>query len=147
MSKTNFISLPFKIDGSQTGGFKIVDGIAKFSAAGIVIEFEAKIFGIMKTGVKEVRVPLLEIETVEVRKKFFRHTLEIWLNNFKTLNEIPNKNGRIVLQISKDDRERAVEVKRLLEKTRLEQEGIEFIKSPLSRLFGEDEETKELKDE
>lgn len=143
MQKSNFISLPFKIDGSQTGGFKTVDGIAKFSAAGIVIEFEAKIFGIMRTGVKEVRVPVAEIETVEVRRKFFRHTLEIWLNNFKTLNEIPNKNGRIVLQISKDDRPRADQIKRLLEKTRLEQDAIEFLKSPVSRLFG-DEDTKEL---
>jgi len=146
MQKSNFISLPFKIDGSQTGGFKTVDGIAKFSAAGIVLEFEAKIFGIMKTGVKEVRVPLAEIETVEVRKKFFRHTLEIWLNNFKTLNEIPNKDGRIVLQIAKDDRARADQIKRLLEKTRLELETIEFLKSPVSRLFGEDDETKELKE-
>lgn len=143
MSRPNFISLPFKIDGSQTGGFKTVDGIAKFSAAGIVLEFEAKIFGIMKTGVKEVRVPLAEIETVEVRKKFFRHTLEIWLNNFKTLNEIPNKDGRIVLQIAKDDRARADQIKRLLEKTRLEQDTIEFLKSPVSRLFGEDEGAKE----
>lgn len=147
MQKTNFISLPFKIDGSQTGGFKTVDGIAKFSAAGIVLEFEAKIFGIMKTGIKEVRVPLIEIETVEVRKKFFRHTLEIWLNNFKTLNEIPNKDGRIRLQIAKDDRGRAEQIKRLLEKTRLEQDTIEFLKSPVSRLFGEDENASELKDE
>ena len=146
MQKSNFISLPFKIDGSQTGGFKTVDGIAKFSAAGIVLEFEAKIFGIMRTGVKEVRVPLAEIETVEIRKKFFRHTLEIWLNNFKTLNEIPNKDGRIVLQIAKDDRARADQIKRLLEKTRLELETIEFLKSPVSRLFGEDDETKELKE-
>lgn len=145
MQKTNFISLPFKIDGSQTGGFKTVDGIAKFSAAGIVLEFEAKIFGIMKTGVKEVRVPLAEIETVEVRKKFFKVTLEIWLNNFKTLNEIPNKDGRIRLQIAKDDRARAEQIKRLLEKTRLEQDTIEFLKSPVSRLFGEDENTQELK--
>jgi len=145
MSRTNFISLPFKINGSQTGGFKTVDGIAKFSAAGIVLEFEAKIFGIMKTGVKEVRVPLLEIETVEIRRKFFRHTLEIWLNNFKTLNEIPNKDGRIVLQIAKDDRARADQIKKLLEKTRLEQDTIEFLKSPVSRLFGEDEDLKEIK--
>jgi hypothetical protein len=93
----------------------------------------------MKTGVKEVRVPLKEIETVKIKKRFFKFTLEIWLNNFKTLSEIPNKDGRIVLQITKDDHERAEEATRLLEKTRIEQENLEFINSPVSRLFGEDE--------
>ena len=146
MANKGFISIPFKIEGAH-GGFSVVSGMAKISRAGIVLEFEAKIFGMMKTGVKEVRVPLSEIETIEVRRKFFRHSLEIWLDNFKTLNEIPNKDGRIVLQIAKDDRPRADEAVRLLEKTRLERDASEFIKSPVSRLFGEDEETKELKEE
>ncbi len=134
----NFITIPFKIEGAH-GGFSIVNGMAKISRAGIVLEFEAKIFGMMKTGVKEVRVPLKEIETVKIKKRFFKFTLEIWLNNFKTLSEIPNKDGRIVLQITKDDHERAEEAMRLLEKTRIEQENLEFINSPVSRLFGEDE--------
>ena len=140
----NFISIPFKIEGAH-GGFSVVSGMAKVSRAGIVLEFEAKIFGMMKTGIKEVRVAVAEIETVEVKRKFFRHTLEIWLNNFKTLSEIPTKDGRIVLQISKTDRTRAHEAGKLLEKTRLEQDALEFIKSPVRRLFDEDE-TKELND-
>lgn len=142
---SNFISIPFKIEGAH-GGFSVVSGMAKISRAGIVLEFEAKIFGMMKTGIKEVRISLNEIETVEIKKRFFKHTLEIRLNNFKTLSEIPTKDGRIVMQISKDDRTRAHEAQKLLEKTRLEQDAIEFIKSPVSRLFGEDEETKELKE-
>ncbi|MDQ3322231.1 MAG: hypothetical protein M3525_07355 [Acidobacteriota bacterium] len=147
MSNTGFISIPFKIDGSQTGGFKAVDGLAKISRAGIVLEFEAKIFGIMRTGVKEVRVPVKEIEAVKIKKRFFKLTLEIWLNNFKTLSEIPNKDGRIVLQIQKDDRERAEKSAQLLEKLLLEQEAMDFIESPVSRLFGDEDEAKKLKNE
>ncbi len=144
MIEKGFISIPFKIEGAH-GGFSVVNGMAKISRAGVVLEFEAKIFGMMKTGIKEVRVALAEIETVEVSRKFFRHRLEIRLNNFKTISEIPNKDGRIVLQISKADRERAEKAARLLEKTRLEQDAIEFIKSPVSRIFGDEDETKELK--
>lgn len=141
--KPNYISISFKIDGSQTGGFKTVDGMAKVSSAGIVVEFEAKIFGLMKTGIKEVRIPLSEIEEIRVGKKFFKHTLEIWLNNFKTLSEIPNRDGRIILQISKADRPRAEQAARILETARSETAALEILKSPVSRLFDEPEETPE----
>jgi hypothetical protein len=147
MSRVNFISISFKIDGSQTGGFKTVDGMAKISRAGVVIEFEAKIFGIMKTGIKEIRIPLAEIEEVRVNKKFFKHTLEIWLNNFRTLSEIPNKDGRIILQISKADRSRAEQAAQILQTARSETDALEILNSPVSRLFGDDEETKEFNDE
>jgi len=144
MSRTNFISIAFKIDGSQTGGFKTVDGMAKISRAGVVVEFEAKIFGIMRTGIKEVRIPLAEIEEVRVGRKFFRHTLEIWLNNFRTLSEIPNKTGRIILQISKADRPRAEQAARILQTARNESDALEILQTPVSRLFDETEETEEI---
>ncbi len=147
MSRANYISIAFKIDGSQTGGFKTVDGMAKISRAGVVVEFEAKIFGIMKTGIKEVRIPLKEIEEVRVGRKFFRHSLEIWLNNFRTLSEIPNKDGRIILQISKEDRPRAEQAARVLQTARSETDALEFLRTPVIRLFGDDEETKETENE
>lgn len=147
MSKPHYISISFKIDGSQTGGFKTVDGMAKISRAGVVIEFEAKIFGIMKTGIKEVRIPLNEIEEVRVVKKFFKHTFEIWLNNFRTLSEIPNKDGRVILQISKDDRPRAEQAARILQTARSETDAMEILQTPVSRLFGDDEETGKLSNE
>lgn len=139
MTKPHFISISFKIDGAQTGGFKTVDGMAKISPAGIIIEFEAKIFGIMKTGIKEVKIPLVEIEEVRVVKRFFRHTLEIWLNNFRTLSEIPNRDGRIILQISKADRPRAEQAARVLDTARSESDAMEILNSPVSRLFGDEE--------
>ena len=140
MSRTNYISISFKIDGSQTGGFKTVNGMVKVSRAGIVVEFEAKIFGLMRTGIKEVRIPLGEIEEARVGRKFFKHTLEIWLNNFKTLSEIPNRDGRIVLQISKDDRPRAEEAARVLRTALSEKDALEILQTPVSRLFSETEE-------
>lgn len=143
MLKTHYISIGFKIDGAQTGGFKTVDGMAKISPAGIVVEFEAKIFGIMKTGIKEVRIPLHEIEQVRVNRKFFRHTLEIWLNNFRTLSEIPNRDGRVILQISKADRPRAEQAARVLDAARSESDALEILQTPVSRLFdGSEDESR-----
>ena len=147
MSRPNYISLSFKIDGSQTGGFKTVDGMAKISRAGVVVEFEGKIFGIMKTGIKEVRIPLAEIEEVRVGRKFFKHTFEIWLNNFRTLSEIPNKDGRVILQISKADRPRAEQAARVLQTARSETDALEILQTPVSRLFGDDDEIKETENE
>ena len=142
MSNLGFISIPFKIEGAH-GGFSVVNGMAKVSRAGIVLEFEAKIFGMMKTGVKEVRVPLGEIEDLKIKKRFFKFTLEIWLNNFKTVSEIPNKDGRIILQITRDDRLRAEQAVKVLHSARVEKDALEILQTPVGRLFGEDEEAED----
>lgn len=138
--QANFITIPFKIEGAH-GGFAVVNGMAKISRAGIILEFEAKIFGMMKTGVKEVRIPVGEVEEIKLKKRFFRFTLEIRLNNFKTISEVPNKDGRIVLQITKDDRARAEQSIKILQTARAEREALEILQTPVSRLFGGDEET------
>jgi hypothetical protein len=142
MSLTSFITISFKIEGAH-GGFSVVNGMAKISRAGIVMEFEAKIFGMMKTGIKEVRVALKEIEDARLKKRFFKSTFEIWLNNFKTLSEIPNKDGRIILQISKDDRPRVEEAIRILYSAKSESAALEILQTPVSRLFDETDDAPE----
>ena len=142
MTMARFITISFKIEGAH-GGFSVVGGMAKISRAGIVLEFEAKIFGIMKTGIKEVRVHLKEIEEAKLKKRLFKSTLEIRLNNFKTISEIPNKDGRIILQISKDDRPRAEEAIKILQSAKSETDALEILQTPVSRLFDETEEVPE----
>ena len=139
MPQARFITIPFKIEGAH-GGFAVVNGMAKISRAGVVLEFEAKIFGMMKTGIKEVRIALKEVEETKLKKRLFKSTLEIWLNNFKTLSEIPTKDGRIILQISKDDRPRAEEAIRILHGAKSESDALEILRTPVSRLFDETEE-------
>ena len=143
MSNSGFISIPFKIEGAH-GGFSIVNGMGKVSRSGVVLEFEAKIFGMMKTGVKEVRVPLAEIEDLKIKKRFFKFTLEIWLNNFKTVSEIPNKDGRVILQIARDDRPRAEQAVKVLHSARVEKDALDILQTPIGRLFGDDEETEDF---
>lgn len=142
-----FISVPFKISDAHYG-LAPVDGMAKFSAAGIVLEFEAKILGLMKTGVKEVRIPLAEVLDIKVKsgafntkiEKLFGAKIELRLNNFTTLSEIPNKDGKIILKILRADRELAEKAVKVIEDS--QNKSLLDGESPVSLIYEDD--TKEL---
>lgn len=142
----NFISVPFKTES----GLSQIEGIGKFSAAGIVLEFESKLFGIISNGVKENRIALDDILDVSFRKGFMKRgaKIVIRLKSYAQLSEMPNKDGKITLKIPRDDYERASEAVEKLNKNLIEQrENLPPTHTPVSRLFDESEdETKELKD-
>jgi hypothetical protein len=137
----NFTSVPFKTEGAH--GLTTVDGIAKFSSAGIVLEFETKIIGLVKTGVKEVRLPVGEILDVKFRKGFMKRfvKIEIRMTTFTKLSEVPNENGRITLKLIHDDFERGREAVLRLQKEIGEYKELELpVHTPVSRLFDENED-------
>lgn len=142
--KAAFTSVPFKTES----GLSQIDGMAKFSPAGVVLEFESKLFGIIKDGVKEARIAMDDILDVKFRKGFFKigAKIEIRLKDFTQLSKLPNKNGKITLKIKKDDFERAKEAVAKLQKDLTEQlDSLPPTHTPVSRLFDESEdETKEL---
>lgn len=138
-----FTTIPFKTQSPQ--GFKEIEGIAKFSTAGIVLEFEAKILGLIKTGVKEVRLPLAEILDIKFKKGFLKFSakIEIRLKSFAKLNELPSKDGKISLKIPRDDFERASETVKTLQKHLAEYtQSLPPPQISVSDLF--EDETKEL---
>jgi len=142
MLNTGFISVPFKIDDN----FSQIAGVGKFSSAGIVLEYEGKIFGIIKSGVKESRIALNEIFDIKFRKGVFKRgaRIEIRLKSFTKLSEMPNKDGKITLKINRDDHARAEEAVANLQRdlSSFQASLPDSTSSPVSRLF-EDEETKE----
>lgn len=142
----SFTSVPFKIDDN----FSQVSGVGKFSAAGIVLEYEGKLFGIIKSGVKESRIALEDILDVKFRKGVFKRgaRIEIRLRSFAKLNEVPNKDGKITLKLERDDFERGEAAVLKLQKDLSEhQQSLPPTRTPVSRLFdGDDEETEELKE-
>jgi hypothetical protein len=113
---TGFISIPFKTEAMS--GISQVEGIGKFSPAGVVLEFEAKILGLVKTGVKEARLPLTDILDVKFKKGFFKlgAKIEIRLKSFTKLNELPYENGKIKLKIRREDHQRAEEAVKTLQR-------------------------------
>ncbi|MDQ3179648.1 MAG: hypothetical protein M3Q33_03915 [Acidobacteriota bacterium] len=139
MSNVKFISVPFKTES----GLSQIDGIGKFSSAGIVLEFESKLFGIIKNGVKESRIALDEILDVRLRKGFFKFAakIEIRLKSFSQLSELPNKDGKVTLKLKRDDFERAeqavVQLQKILTAHR---EFLPPAHTPVSRLFDNDDD-------
>ena len=110
----NFTSVPFKTES----GMSSVNGVAKFSAAGIVLEFESKLFGLISTGVKEARLPIGDLHDVRFKKGVMKRgaKIEIRLDSFAKLTEVPNRDGKIVLKLFPDDFERARDAVARLEK-------------------------------
>jgi len=102
-----FTSVPFKTESAH--GLSQINGVAKFSPAGIVLEFESKILGILPAGVKEVRIPIGELLDVKFRKGFFKRgaKIEIRTKTFSVLAALPNKDGKVTLKLTRDDFERA----------------------------------------
>jgi hypothetical protein len=137
-----FTSVPFKAES----GLKQVNGVAKFSAAGVVLEFESKLFGIIGGGVKEARLPLGEILDVKFRKGVFRRgaRIEIRLRSFSRLAELPNTEGKLVLKLIADDFERAQDAVAKLEKDLIEHvESLPPPHTPIGELLAEQDDDDE----
>jgi hypothetical protein len=105
--KQGYSSVPFKAES----GIKEYHGVAKFSPAGIIFEFESKYFGLVGEQIKEVRVTLDEILDLKFRKGIFKFfaQIQIRLKNFTKLSELPNESGKIKLKIKREDFELARE--------------------------------------
>lgn len=142
--QTGFISVPFKAES----GLSQIDGMGKFSSAGIVLEFESKLFGLIKNGVQEARIPVADILDIKFRKGFVKvgAKIEIRLKSFTQLSELPNKDGKLSLKIRRDDFDRAREAVERIQKTQAEEHAsLPPTHTPVSRLFEESEdETKQL---
>lgn len=134
-----FISVPFKIDDN----FSQIAGIGKFSTAGIVLEYEGKIFGIIKSGVKESKISVDDILDIKFKKGILKRSakIEIRTKTFSKLAEAPNREGKITLKIERDDIERAEEAVAKLQKDLTEfQENLPPTHTPVSRLFDDSED-------
>ncbi|MGI8640234.1 MAG: hypothetical protein ACR2MG_09760 [Pyrinomonadaceae bacterium] len=108
-----------------------------------MLEFESKLFGIIKNGIKESRIALDEILDLKFRKGFLKRgaKIEIRLKSFTQLSELPSNDGKITLKIKPDDFERAAQAVAKLQKDLSEQrESLPPKHTPVSRLFDESED-------
>ena len=142
-----FISVPFKTESAH--GLSQINGVAKFSPAGVVLEFESKLFGVIPGGVKEVRIPIGELLDVKFRKGLFRYgaKIELRTKTFATLAALPNNNGKVTLKLVRDDFDRG---QRAVEQMQKDMTGyadeLPLARTPVSELFEDEteEETKSL---
>ncbi|MEP7147909.1 MAG: hypothetical protein ABI857_03410 [Acidobacteriota bacterium] len=134
-----FTSIPFKTESAH--GLTQVNGVAKFSGAGVVLEFESKLFGLIGGGVKEVRLAKDEILDVKFRKGFFKRgaKIEIRTNTFTKLAELPNSDGKLTLKLTRDDFDRGqAAVEQLQKDLTAFAESLPPPRTPVSDLFEEE---------
>ena len=146
MMQYSFTSVPFKTESAH--GLTSVNGVAKFSSAGVVLEFESKLFGLISNGVKEARLATDEILDVKFKKGVLKRgaKIEIRAKSLMKLNEFPNSDGKLTLKIQADDFERARDAVAKLQKD-MTNEAASQPPHPtsVSSLFDESEdETKKL---
>lgn len=145
-----FTSVPFKTESAH--GLTQVNGVAKFSSAGIVLEFESKLFGIIGGGVKEVRLAKDDILDIKFRKGFFKRSakIEVRTKTFTKLAEVPNSDGKLTLNLVRDDIDRGQAAVEQLQKDLAEHaSSLPPPRTPVSDLFVEEieDETVQLKKE
>lgn len=141
----NFTTVPFKSESAH--GLSSVNGVAKFSPAGIVLEFESKWFGLVGSGVKEVRLPIGEILDIKFRKGVFKRGAKIIIRTktFATLAELPNQDGKLTLKLERDDFERGESAVAQLQKDLAGYTAeLPPPHSPVSSLFNEESEDETL---
>ena len=99
----NFTSIPFKTDKHQ--GLAEVNGFAKLSSAGIVLEFETKALGLVSLGVEEGRIAIADILDIKFKKGVFKRSakIEIRTKSLAALAGLPNDDGKLVLKLKRED--------------------------------------------
>ena len=142
-----FTTVPFKTESEH--GLTQVNGVAKFSGAGVVLEFESKLFGLIGGGVKEVRLPIGEILDVNFRKGLFKRgaKIVIRMNSFTKLAEVPNQDGKLTLKLVREDFDRGQSAVEQLQKDLSQHaESLPPPHTPIGELFTDEseDETKKL---
>src|SRR5262249_16315674 len=143
----SFSSIPFKTDD----GWWHAHGIAKFSSAGVILEYETKFLGLVGAGVKEARISLADLLDIKFRKGILKSNakIEIRTKTFSSLAALPNKDGKLSLKINRDDYQSAADAVAKLQKDMAEYTAsLPPTHTPVSVLFDESEdETEELKNQ
>lgn len=100
-------SLPFSF-ANVYEGFAKAQGILRVDENALTLEFEIKdnLFGVLKSGIKEVIIPIQYIESVTLNKSWLRTALIVRVQSLKILSHIPKHNqGQLWLYISWKDRD------------------------------------------
>jgi hypothetical protein len=100
-------SVPFTIPNVYQG-FAETRGVARLEGDDLVLEFQTKdsVFGVLKSVIKRVKLPLSEIASIEFQKKYFSSWLSVRMRGVNIAQDVPNDGqGGISLQIARKHRQ------------------------------------------
>ncbi|MFQ5629406.1 MAG: hypothetical protein ACE5I1_11645 [bacterium] len=101
-------SVPFKVDEFE--GFLETEGMLRIEEDALVMEFRKKegIFGVPVSGLKEIRIPISELNAVTFKKKMVGSKLIVKGHKMSTFADLPgSQHAEVVLSIARKDRETA----------------------------------------
>ena len=106
------ISIPFTLPDVYQG---LAEGHGRLSADehGLILEYriEDAVFGVVKSGVRVIRLGFDEIDDVEFVDRWYRRRLIIQLHSMRAIADFPaSKSGRIILKIKNPSRQRTREL-------------------------------------
>jgi hypothetical protein len=99
-------SLRFEI-ANVYGGLATARGVARAAPDALVLEFEMKdaFVGMLKTAVREVRIPLEQLSLLDLRKGWFTTRVVVGTHTVAALHSLPgSESGRLELQVARADR-------------------------------------------
>jgi hypothetical protein len=109
---TGETSVPFSIPQAY-GGFAECHGVVRCDAEGLRLEFESKdgFLGVLKTPIRDLRIPLTDLQRIEFKPGWFSATLELQSRSLRTWEGVPGAEGSsLALDIARRDREAAAEL-------------------------------------
>lgn len=127
------------------GGFADTRGIAEVSETGTSLEFEVEdgLFGVFRSGAKEVKLSAAQLRSAEIKAGWFRTRLVLEATTLGATSDIPgSKQGRVTLRIPRKEREAARRAESLLA-AGLAREEFEGIRRELGERRGEDRDYRE----
>ena len=98
-------SFPDVYQGLASGG-----GIVTATTAGLTLEYQVKdgFFGVIKSGVHKVAIPIGELHYVGLKQGWFRNRLLIKVRNLTTLADVPGSDmGKLELCVARADKRAA----------------------------------------
>jgi serine/threonine protein kinase len=115
-------SVPFEISNCR-GGLGQASGIVRIEGDELVVEYGVTFVSLFRTGVREARINLRDVQHVSLRRGWFSDVLAIHATRLSVLGDLPmNRPGQVVLELSKRDADAAERfVSRLSALVRVEQ--------------------------
>jgi len=106
---SNSLRLPFEIPDIDYG-LRKADGLLRIDKSMLVLEYRIKdgLFGVLKSDIEEVRIPLRDLDSVEFKKKLFSGRFTIYGRSMQALEEVPGEQGTMVeLKVKRRNRKTA----------------------------------------
>lgn len=89
-------------------GLSQVSGVVREGTDSLVVEYQSKLLGLIKSDIKVIQIPFREITNVAFSSNIFQAKLRIQLKTLRNIGDFPaQKQGDLELVIARANREEA----------------------------------------